>query len=166
MKRIFVILICVIVLLVSCSCGTSQQPSEVETTNYSIETTSKINDYIESELSVYGFKYNVTVLEDDGKLNITVSLSRDPYGAEEAFSDTVIWCFPIVQKAIKEYNFNLGELEIAFVLYDGALDGETSGAIKYTTEDLKTGTLVNASSYESLSRKSNVAPEDVLDFLS
>lgn len=110
---------------------------------YSYDELKEIQDYINTELSVYGFKYGVSVNEREEKVDIYISLKLSYFGAEETFADTVEWAVPIIQQARENYEFDLSKLDVTFLLYTGSLKEDSDAAITYSTSDLSVGLLID-----------------------
>lgn len=166
MKRITALLLMFALAVALCSCGTpEQEPEETRIDNYTYDEEKEIKDYISTAMSYYGFNYSIYASEDDGKISVSIYLSRAPGGAEEVFADTVEWAVPIVKQAKEKYQFEIKELRISFSLYQGSLDGDSCGAISYKTEDLTAGLLVNAATKENFFTKNDVPYEQVREYL-
>lgn len=141
MKKFTSIILCAVFLLTLCSCGTTeQQPEETRIDNYTYEQEQAILNRVEAELSRYGFNYSVYVFESsDGKIDVSIDLRRASTGADEVFAETIGWSVSAVKKAKEEIIFELGELSVSFLLYDGPLDGEIVATMRFRTADLEKG---------------------------
>ena len=141
MKRILCTLLTTALIFSLCACGTTEQPQEeTHSDNYTYEQVKSIRSCVETELGRYGFKYSVYAYENtDGVIDITVDLSRAKAGAEETFVDTIDWSLIAVKTAKAETPFELGELRVTFLLYDGSLDGDVAGTMTYKSSDLEIG---------------------------
>lgn len=118
----------------------SSQKSE---NKYSYDELKEIKNYISSEMSNYGFKYDIYVNEKDEKITVDIYLKLSYSGAEETFADTAEWAVPIVKQAQEKYKFDFSSLCISFMLYSGSLKGDSDSVITYKTEDLSTGLLID-----------------------
>ena len=142
MKRNILLLLLLGLLLSLCAC--SQQganPSVTENDVYTYEQEKQINDSIESAMSEYGFDYTTFAREDDGKIVISVNLKRTLVGAEDVFVDTIEWSLAATKNAKEQTPFELGELSVTFILYEGALDGDTAGTMRYEATNLEKGNI-------------------------
>ena len=141
MKRIISILLIAVLLCSLCSCGTTEQPpEESRVDNYTYEQEKNIENIIEAELKQYGFNYSIFAYENsDGVIDISLTLHRASTGADEAFADAIGWSVSAGKKAKTETPFELGELSVRFLLYDGPLDGEMVATMSFTTADLEKG---------------------------
>lgn len=148
MKKALSIFGAILLLVSLSSCGNLEEVKNVAETQkteskYSYDELKEIQDYINTELSVYGFKYGVSVNEREEKVDIYISLKLSYFGAEETFADTVEWGVPIVKQAQENYEFELSKLDISFLLYSGSLKEDPDAAITYSTSDLSAGLLID-----------------------
>lgn len=142
MKRSLLIVLSLILALLLCACarqGTS--PSEAEQDIYPYEQEKQIADDIETAMSEYGFDYSTFAREDDGKIVISINLKRALVGADDVFVDTIEWSHAAAKTAKERTPFELGELSVTFILYEGSLDGDAAGTMRYDTTDLEIGNI-------------------------
>lgn len=140
MKRNVIFVLLFIMLFILCACmpqGTT--PSETEADAYTYEQEKQIADSVTDALSEYGFDYSVFAREDEGKIVISIDLKRALVGAEDVFVDTIEWSLDAAKKAKEQTPFELGDLSVTFILYEGALDGDAAGTMRYETTDLEKG---------------------------
>lgn len=142
MQRNILILLLLVLLLSLCACSPQGvTPSATENDVYTYEQEKQINDSIESTMSEYGFDYTIFAREDDGKIVISVNLKRALVGAEDVFVDTIEWSLAAAKNAKEQTPFELGELSVTFILYEGALDGDAAGTMRYEATDLEKGNI-------------------------
>lgn len=140
MKTKYLITLVVALSLLLCACAhQGAVPMETEKDAYTYEQEKQIADDIETAMSEYGFDYSTFAREDDGKIAISVNLKRALVGAEEVFVDTIAWSIEAAENAKKHTPFELGEMSVTFILYEGALDGDAAATMRYTTSTLKKG---------------------------
>lgn len=129
---------------------------------YSYEELKKIQNYINEELLDYGFKYSVFANEREKKIDIYISLDTSYHGAEEIFASTVEWDVPIIKQAQRKYKFEVYEVNISFLLYDGSLENDVDATITYDTNDLVIGTLISTKNNIT---KSSLPYEEIREIL-
>lgn len=140
MKRNVLIILFLGLLLLLCACfPQGATPAENEKDAYTYEQEKQINDSIEATMSEYGFDYTIFAREDDGKIVISINLKRTLEGAEDVFVDTIEWSLAAAKTAKEQTPFELGELSVTFILYEGALDGDAAGTMRYTSSTLEKG---------------------------
>lgn len=140
MKRNILMFLLFVLLIFLCACSPQgAAPSSTEKDVYTYEQEKQINDCIESAMSEYGFDYTIFAREDDGKIVISINLKRALVGAEDVFVDTIEWSLAATRNIKEQIPFELGELSVTFILYEGALDGDGTGTMRYTTANLEKG---------------------------
>ena len=140
MKRNVLMILVLGLFLLLCACSAQEAtPVGNEKDIYTYEQEKQINDGIEAAMSEYGIDYTIFAREDDGKIVISIDLERALEGAEDTFVDTIEGSLAATKTAKEQIPFELGELSVAFILYEGALDGDAAGMMRYTSSTLEKG---------------------------